>query len=63
MNLRTWRLQEGMSQEYMALELEIDQAYLSKVELGRRRAGPDLAYRIGRLTRGKVTLKDLGREV
>lgn len=45
-----------MSQEELAAELRIDQAYLSKVELGRRRAGPKLARRIERNTRGEVKM-------
>lgn len=62
MDLRKWRLKAEKSQIVVAELLGVTQAYYSKVELGHRRAGPVLAARIGRLTKGTVTLKDLWGE-
>jgi DNA-binding transcriptional regulator YdaS (Cro superfamily) len=62
MDIRKWRQDEEKSQEVVAELLGVTQAYFSKIELGRRRAGPRLARRIERITKGAVTVADLRGE-
>lgn len=56
MNLRTWRLEAEKSQDVVSGLLGVTQAYYSKLELGKRRASPELAQRIARMTKGKVKM-------
>lgn len=44
------------SQDVVSGLLGVTQAYYSKLELGRRRASPELASRISRMTKGKVKM-------
>ena len=60
MTPREWRKDAGLSQDYVSAKLRISQAYLSKIELGRRHPTPALAARIVRLSKEKVTLAETG---
>ena len=60
MTLKEWRVEAQQVQDVVSNRLRVTQAYYSKVELGRRKPSLELAERIARMTKGKVTLKDLG---
>lgn len=62
MILKEWRVASEKSQDVVSGLLNVTQAYYSKVELGRRRPSLELAERIARMTKGKVTLKELRGE-
>lgn len=62
MTLKEWRVEAQQVQDVVSNRLNVTQSYYSKVELGRRRPSLELAERIARMTKGKVTLKELGVE-
>jgi transcriptional regulator with XRE-family HTH domain len=59
MHLKEWREKRKLSQDFVAWQLGITQAHLSRVESGTRRPKDDLKKKIVALTRGKVSYKEL----
>lgn len=59
MTLKEWRVAEEKSQDVVSGLLRVTQAYYSKIELGRRSPSLELAARIIRLTKGKVTATEI----
>ena len=61
MNIRQWRIERGMTQEELAKRLDVTKACVSQWEVGWTRPNLDRAYRLIKMSRGRLTLESIMR--
>jgi len=54
-----WLFKEGETVTNFAKKLKISRGHLGAVIAGRRRASPELAQHIEKLTKGRVSIRDI----
>lgn len=59
MKLAEWINDERLTQSAAAKRLRIDQGFLSRLLSGKKHLSPEMAVRIERLTKGKVSFLEL----
>ena len=57
--LDEWIFIERTTVTAVAKKLDVSRSHISSIISGRRRASPDLAQHIEKLTKGKVTIKEI----
>lgn len=59
MDIRTWRITEGLTQGELGDLLEVKKSYISQIENGHKSPSPKMAKRIQIITSGKISAAEL----